>query len=184
MNATPLKAKNDLIQNIVFGISRSGAFQHNKIYAGDLIVKPTKDFNFYLKNKLSEVLTEIKTKSNYSEDDHYETLKLFVKDVSKANKHLLHDGKITLGTAQKLVNLYWKMSWLLQSNVPVPIHCPFDGIIIKGLGKTVKHIKWTKMVAMKEYKQLVAAAKEKSGADTLANWELIHYNVGNGIVNA
>lgn len=184
MSATSLKAKNDLIRNIVFGISRSGAFQRNKIYNGNLTAKLSKSFNVYLKNKLSEVLTEIKTKENYSEDNHYETLKQFVKDVSKANKHFLHEGKITLGTAQKLVNLYWKMSWLLQENVPEPIHCPFDGIIIKGLGKSVSHFKWTKLDKMKEYKQLVAAAKEKSGVDTLANWELIHYNVGNGIVNA
>ena len=184
MSAISLKAKNDLIQNIVFGISRSGAFQRNKIYNGQPNSENSKKFKSYLKNKLSEVLTEIKNKDNYSEDDHYETLKQFVKDVSKANKHLLHDGKITLGTAQKLVNLYWKMSWLLQGNVPEPIHCPFDGIIIKGLGESVEHIRWTKMDTMKEYKQLVAAAKEKSGAATLANWELIHYNVGNGIVDA
>lgn len=184
MSTTPLKAKKDLIQNIVFGVSRSGAFQRNKIYNDTLTAKNSKDFKLYLKNKLSQVLTEIIASPNYSEDNHYETIKQFVKDVSKTNKHILNNSKITIGTAQKLINLYWKMSWLLQENVPEPIHCPFDGIIIKGLGESVQHIRWTKMDTIKEYKLLVNAAKIKSDTTSLANWELIHYNVGNGIVSA
>lgn len=70
------------------------------------------------------------------------------------------------------------MCWLLKPGVRVPLHCPFDGIIIKELDKSVHHIKRTKMVDIEQYKALVSAAREIAGSrNTTAAWELEAYGV-------
>lgn len=176
-----LKAKADLIQNVIFGISKNGAFQRNTIYCKKLNSRDASDFKIYLKAKLIKTLEEIIQNKKYENEDHYATIIKFSKEVSKDFKHCLKDQALNIGTAQKLINLFWKMSWLLQKGIPKPIHCPFDGIIIKRLGKNVKDVKWTGILLIKDYKKLVEAVRKIAGEGSIAEWELINYNTGNKI---
>lgn len=175
------QAKADLIQNVIFSVSKNGAFQRNKIYCNQQNSKNALLFKKYLKIKLIETLEQILKHKIYTDDDHYATIVKFSMDVSKDYKHCFNEEGINIGTAQKLINLFWKMSWLLQNNIPVPIHCPFDGIIIKGLGKEVKNMKWTSIDHIDNYKKLVMAVRTISGDGSIAEWELINYNIGNKI---
>lgn len=175
------KAKEDLIQNVVFGISKNGAFQRNSIYCEKLNSKDASDFKIYLKAKLIKTLQEIIQSKQYEDKDHYATILKFSKEVSKDYKHCLKDEVLNIGTTQKLINLFWKMSWLLQKGIPEPVHCPFDGIIIKRLSKNVRDVKWTSMSSIKDYKELVSAVRAIAGESTIARWELVNYNIGNKI---
>ena len=82
---------------------------------------------------------------------------------------------------QKFLNLYWKVSWLLNRVAVLPIHCPFDSIIIKELDFSVSKYKWTKLNTIKEYIQLVEAARNMAknnksiSSDSIAEWELKVY---------
>ena len=182
MNIAQTKAKNDLIQNIIFRVSLNAAFQRNKIYHKKLSATDDKKLKLYLKTKLASLLNQIQTQKHYTDIDHYKTIILFSEEVSGSNNKYLENGRLTIGTSQKLINVYWKMSWLLQKNIPVPIHCPFDGFIIRNLGKMVRDIKWTNMDKIDDYKRLVTAAKQKSNGISLAKWELLHYNnIGLGL---
>ena len=134
-----------------------------------------------LKAKLIKTLEEIIQNKEYSDNHHYATIVKFSKEVSKDYKHCLKNEVLNIGTAQKLINLFWKMSWLLQKGIPEPIHCPFDGIIIKRLSKDVRDVKWTNMSSIQDYKKLVSAVRAIAGESTIAEWELINYNIGNKI---
>jgi hypothetical protein len=70
------------------------------------------------------------------------------------------------------------MSWLLKPKIKVPLHCPFDNIIIKELDKSVHHIKWTQLDKIEDYKNLVDEVRRKvSGRKSIAEWELETYGL-------
>jgi hypothetical protein len=171
------QGKITLIENSAFRIAFYGALQHNGIYLEKFDNKKVKkEFKIYLKNTLKETLKEIASRKNYSHEDHYQTIEIFARKISENFHFCLRGGKMNIGTAQKMLNLYWKMTWVFDENAPIPIHCPFDGIIIRKLNKSIKHRKWTKIDDIKEYQQLVEAAQTASEGEGLAEWELKLYN--------
>ena len=173
------QSKDYLIENIVFRLSIHGAFQHNSVYCKKLSKKENKTFKDYLRKQLSKRLSLILAKPNYSDQNHYRSIINFSEKVSSKFSSFLNKGEFNIGTAQKLLNLYWKGNWVFKKGISSPIHCPFDGIIIGKLPKHVRYIRWTKMNDIEEYKLLVAAAKEKSKGKNLGQWELITYNQSN-----
>ena len=176
------QAKDDLIQNVIFSVSKNAAFQRNKIYGKEkLSPNDSKIFKVYLKCKLTGILAEIASHLNYTDEEHYKTITRFAEEISHDYRLWLKDGLLHIGTAQKLINVFWKMSWLLQKDVPTPLHCPFDGIIIKNLDSSVNKMKWTNMTSISDYKLLVAATKSKLKGESIAHWELINYNNWNGV---
>lgn len=176
---TTKQAKSLLVENISVRIATHGAFQRNNIYCKRLSKKQDQEFKKFLKETLASTLTKIISHPNYSDNDHYRTIIKLSKRFSTKFSTCLREGKMNIGTTQKILNLYWKMVWVFQKNIPPPIHCPFDGIIIKRLNKLVRHLKWTRIDDIKDYKLLVAAALEKSKGMNLGEWELVEYNDGN-----
>jgi len=67
------------------------------------------------------------------EDAHVENIIKLAKDVSQeVGKYLVGDKGLTVGRAQKALNLYLKYLWCAGRKLEPP-HCPFDGKVISKL---------------------------------------------------
>jgi hypothetical protein len=169
--------KNRLIEKIIFRTAIRGSFPRNTVYCENISDADKERFKEYLIKKLRENLSYIcQHADSYTDEDHYSLLITFATEISNDFSKSLNRQRFTLGTAQKMMNLFWKMKWVFSNDIPTPIHCPFDGIIIKKLGDSVNKIKWTQMDDIKMYKQLVGAARIKAQDRSIAEWELEVYN--------
>ena len=175
-----------VIESLVVRNTLDGAFQRANIYkkSGDITTAQKKHFRDFLAFQLKLTLSRILIISDYTDNHHFEIITQFSETVSEKHKNILEDGRLRIGHAQKLINLYWKLSWLLKKDIPKPVHCPFDSIIISKLPKEVRHITWTKMDRIDDYKALVAACREMlTVSDTsycITDWELkVYYDIVN-----
>jgi hypothetical protein len=172
------QAKKEVIKSIILRGTFDGAFRHNKIYASAASNLKRKQFRAYLEQELSNVLQHIQSRARYTDKDHYRTIATFSDRISRhgAFTGCLFEGRFRIGTAQKLLNLYWKMSWILKPSVKTPLHCPFDRIIIRQLDKSVHFLNWTQLDTIEEYQLLVVAARKRTQANqSIATWELETY---------
>jgi hypothetical protein len=171
--------KKSIIHTIAVRGTFDGAFSRNPIYKKK---KPTaterKAFRDYLSDQLERILQRILDKKEYTDRDHYRAIDAFSKKVSRHNiyRTYLVENKLTIGTAQKLLNLYWKMNWLLKPGIRTPLHCPFDSIIIRELDPSVRNLRWTQFDDIDDYKRLVKAAQKQSGGRSIFEWELETYH--------
>lgn len=184
MSEEELKAL--VIESLIVRNTMDGAFQRANIYSksGNIDAEQKKHFRDFLAFQLKSTLSRISIISDYSDNHHYEIISEFSDTVSETYKDILKDGRLRIGHAQKLINLYWKLSWLLKKDIPKPIHCPFDSIIISKLPKEVRHITWTKMDKIDDYKALVSACREmlivSDSNYCITDWELkVYYGVVN-----
>lgn len=168
--------KSQLIDKVLFRFSLNAAFQRNRIYKKGAKRVVEKEFKEFLENSLEKWLISTNLKENYGNAHHYRAIASLSKKVTNKYGNILNRNSFNIGTAQKLINVYWKANWIFKKNVKEPIHCPFDGIIIKRLSGKAKDIKWTKMKKIEEYKLLVNEAKKKSNGGSIARWELVEYN--------
>ena len=159
-----IKCNGEAINDILIRLTFDGAFQRAKIYKENTTALERETFRRSMALLLPITLNEILAKEKYSNNDHFKILEKFSNIISKKHEEILIDDKIRIGNAQKFLNLYWKVSWLIKKNIPIPIHCPFDSIVIKKLDKSLKGTAWTKFDSIDVYKKLVAAAEEKAGA--------------------
>jgi hypothetical protein len=170
--------KKDIIHSIAVRGTLDGALQRNSIYKKNKTTNTQrKQFREYLSQELERLLQRILSKKKYTDADHFRTIAAFS---DKASRHkifrtYLVRNRLKIGTAQKLINLYWKMNWLLKPAIKLPLHCPFDCIIIRELDNSVRDIRWTLSDKMDDYKRLVAAARAKSGGKSIFEWELKTY---------
>jgi hypothetical protein len=170
--------KAQIIDNIIVRGTFDGALQRSRVYLDDQSTPAQrKVFRHYLSRELDELLRDILGRKRYLDDDHCRVIVGFANKVSghRAYQNYLMGRRLRIGTAQKLINLYWKMNWLLKPRFPPPIHCPFDSIIIKELDSSVHHIRWTKFDTIEAYKKLVQAARDAAGRRSIAEWELETY---------
>lgn len=93
-----------------------------------------------------------------------------LKDFSKEQ-----GNELNIGAVQKLLNMlckyYWCAGWIQE-----PPHLPIDRDM---LGTIKSATAWTHLDSIDEYKELIAAFKEKSkaeGFNSLAQWELTVWN--------
>jgi hypothetical protein len=178
---TTKQEKTKLIDHTILRIAVHGAFQRNNVYCRKLDKLSTKEFKEYLRDTLNDTIAKIVSRKRYTDDDHCRMIEVFAKKVSKRYSSCLTHGVLNIGTAQKMLNLFWKMKWVFYKDVPTPKHCPFDGIIIKKLDSTVSSIKWTRIDDISIYKELISAARNASGKMSIAEWELKLYTKDNGI---
>jgi hypothetical protein len=171
------QTRDKIIDNIIVTSTLRGALTRNHIYKKSANEYDKQQFRYFLGKQLALVLNRILGKKFYSEDDHFKTIETFSNNISNNNKFrkYLLKNELRVGTSQKLINLYWKMAWILKPGIKTPIHCPFDGIIIKELNSSVRNIRWTQLNDIKEYVKLVLAANEIKGRKSIAEWELKTY---------
>ena len=171
--------KDRVIENIIVSGTLRGAINRNSFYSPEMKNENNnrREFRNYLGKELRKTLNRILEKEHYSDRNHSETIVRFANKISRHKKYgaCLFNNTLRIGTSQKLINLYWKMSWLLRRGIDPPIHCPFDRIIIRGLDKSVWNINWTESDSIQDYKDLVKAARKKAVGSTIADWELRKY---------
>lgn len=164
-----------VVEGIIIRLTFDGGFKRSKIYAPKASESQRREFRRYLSSKLSEIISEVELKKRYSDDDHCNTIQRFSSDTTKRFGKILDKGSFRIGHAQKFLNLYWKLSWILKVTPLKPIHCPFDSVIIGKL-RSARGIRWTRFDKIDEYKQLLNAAREVAGQNVaLADWEMKKY---------
>ncbi len=174
-------SKKQLIEIVLFRLSLNAAFQRNKIYKNKPSKEEEKAFKEYLRQYMEKWLSDTNSNDSYSDKDHYRAIVNLSNIISRKFNFLLARNSLKIGTSQKLLNVYWKANWIFRKGIKEPIHCPFDGIIIRKLPAEVKKISWTKIKNIQQYKALVNTARSISNGQSLAVWELLEYNK-NGIL--
>lgn len=144
------------------------SFQHNKIYKdevgnGDKVI---------LKQTISEKLRTISVayQTLVTKEAHINNVDNLARELTERHGDILESGRFRIGTAQKLLGIYLKLSWVFDLISEPPV-CPFDGIIIDELGLDYR---WTQFDDLEIYQEIIEAAEKKAGEVglSLAKWEL------------
>ena len=157
-----------------FAASWGASSEHNRIWCdeykekGKPIAHKCTDFRLRLQKQAEALLDQYKDKTP-SDEQHIANIQA-LKDFSKEQ-----GNELNIGTVQKLLNMlckyYWCAGWIQE-----PPHLPID----KDMLGTIKSATaWTHLDSIDEYKELIAAFKEKSkaeGFNSLAQWELTVWN--------
>jgi hypothetical protein len=106
----------------------------------------------------------------------------------EVGRFLAGDNGLTVGRAQKALNLYLKYLWCAGRKLEPP-HCPFDGKVVKKLNKLKKlppgFESWTAIADKDKYCELVKEARDRMimltddqdiKPESLAVWELREWN--------
>lgn len=157
-----------------FAASWGASSGHNRVWGdayrgkGNPIAHKRTDFRLRLQEQAEALLDQYKDKTP-SDEQHIANIQA-LKDFSKEQ-----GNELNIGTVQKLLNMlckyYWCAGWIQE-----PPHLPID----KDMLGTIKSATaWTHLDSIDEYKELIAAFKEKSkaeGFNSLAQWELTVWN--------
>jgi hypothetical protein len=167
--------KERFLRQEILAMTIGGAFGHGKVYRKTKPL-PTAAETKRLRLAIGKELENLEKRyiKEVSEEQHVSNIKELANNLSRRFPDLLQKGRLRIGTAQKLLNLYLKYCWVLDC-IAEPPHCPFDGTIIARLKSNLDHkINWTEMDSIDEYRELVRIARtaaETSGL-SLAIWEL------------
>lgn len=167
--------KNKFIENELWYLSLTGAFQRNTVYAKNIDDNNGKKKEAF-KAKLKENVLEITKQYNVfvSDSEHVDNI---LKLIADNKDEILNKGKLTFGTAQKLLNLYLKYMWCTDRLTQIPPHCPIDSIIL-GNSKKYKYDSWTKLKCEGKYMLYIDDLREQANENDLhlAEWELMVFN--------
>lgn len=162
--------KGQFLYNEIFALTIQAAFQRSNIYKPGINDNDKLYFKRKLRGYLDNLLESYKTK--VSEEIHIQNIESLSEYSVVFN--ILQNGKLNIGVAQKLLNLYLKYHWCLGT-IPEPPHCPVDRKIQENL-KVKPIVSWTKMTSIKEYKEVIERFKEKcSKGQSLARLELDNF---------
>ncbi len=161
----------DEIWLLTFG----GSFQRNTVYKKEVSEKDRNKFRGELRSFLETEILPIYL-NDVNDKVQYNSL---TKIIQYSNKHklILENDSLSIGTAQKLLNLvlkyYWCLGWL-----PEPPHFPVDSRIQKCIpAKSRKS--WTAINSLEEYQSIIDCAKEQlKEGESLAKWELANFKKG------
>jgi hypothetical protein len=173
-------------RNLAVFLTYDGVFPRSYLYSANVSNESKRTFKDTIAEKLFGYLQQMLDipYEDYNLETHLCFIRDFADEVSREFSTLLSGGQLRIGTAQKFVNLFWKINWLLFENVREPIHCPFDSIIIAKLGTTVRHLRWTNFNTLHDYTLLVNAAQERAGDLSIAQWELAEYLRSSSLIRA
>jgi len=127
------------------------------------------------KNSFRNVLHEIEVKYSKmpSMDEHISFISRTSEKLSLEIGLYLHEGKLRIGVAQKLINLHLKYLWC-AGFIDEPHHCPIDGIIrdIANLDYD-----WISNDNIDDYKKAISKLQTigKKENISLAGWELVNF---------
>ena len=176
--------KETFIHKEIWLLTTMGGFQRANLY--DKKVKTDeearKKFREALHKHIKNVaLTQYTHK--VTENTHIQNIKN-ISEFTAASEFskLLNNGQLNFGVSQKLLNLYLKYLWCINT-VKTPPHFPVDRIIQIKLNEKAKELKldkrtvtsWTQMQNENEYTEVINFAKqvlEQSKLKTLAELEL------------
>ena len=123
---------------------------------------------------LDYTLTLWANKTAVSKEEMLAEIQDFAKHCTKEYGAILHEGKMRLGIAQKLITLMAKYLWVSgQLKAPPPL-IPYDGII-KGLLRNKELKDWTALDDISDYEAILAAI-DKVASGKPSEWELEVWN--------
>jgi len=163
--------KNQAVEDVILRVTLDGSMQRGNIYCSDTTEAQRRTFRNALSKELNTTLKAILEKEVYNDVEHYNTIEAFALKITNNHKQLLDNSCLRIGTAQKLINLYWKFCWLINK-VKTPIHCPYDRVILSKLKISDS---WTKTATIGEYKNWVELTRKQLGDRNIAEWELEEY---------
>jgi len=163
---------NEFLTSTLFaGLATRGA----KVYVASVLEKEKNQFKSFLRQNLISYSKEYQAGS-VSEEKHLKNIKKFADESSAKFQRILVGGRLRIGIAQKLLNLYLKYLWCLEK-IEKPPHCPFDNVVKSKIGRQARHIpSWTKIDTIEDYKELAEVAQKQTGMLNLAEWELNLFN--------
>jgi hypothetical protein len=167
---TPMQR--EFIEAELFQLTLGAVTQRGKVYRKDLTEKIRAPVHLTIRVTLG-ALTPV-YKKRIDEDKHISNIQGLSDSVSRKHKSVLADGVFRIGSAQKALNLHLKYRWCL-GEIHEPPHCPFDAFVLK-LIPGWKTKSWINIITLREYQDLVAAARKVAGGESLAVWELGAYN--------
>ncbi|MBI4086100.1 MAG: hypothetical protein HY433_02575 [Candidatus Liptonbacteria bacterium] len=175
------KLKNDFLENVIATNSIFAAFGRANIYSPIANKKDKEKLKHFIKARLKKYLDEYDG-GNISEKEHISNIQKLADETSTYFRDILLDGRLRIGTAQKLLNLYLKYIWVLGWMKKPPPHCPFDSRVIGKLGKNVsiKCKKFTETDDENCYYEWVNAVRNIAG-EKIAEWELRFFNETNRV---
>jgi len=163
--------KQTFLHNEIWLLTFGGAFQRGNIYKANVSDANKSVFRNELKAFVDKHIIP-QYKRIVVESAHVLNIEAIVA-TSENWKDILNDGKLTVGVAQKILNLVLKYYWCL-GEIEMPPHCPLDRIIQqKGL-KSKSIVNWTSLNDMDEYLRIMTDIKQVAQAKgkTIAEWEL------------
>jgi len=173
MKTTLSERQEDFLDDEYWVLTFGGAFQRANIYLP--VAKENERSEF--RQKLKWVVKVLVSRQYYGEvtpEKHIEN----IKEISKGTMHfghILQNGRINFGVAQKLLNLYLKYLWC-AGKIPTPPHFPIDRMI-QEITKYKPVFSWTRMFDETDYLKLINFAESQLKEDeSLAGWELRMFN--------
>ena len=151
--------------------------QHRRIFKLTASRESILHFKDYLHSLIKMLFTKYYKELSVTENKHIANI-ILLSEKSTKFKNILHEGKINIGTSQKILNLYLKQMWCLHYMKHEPPHLPIDRIVLRMI--KVNDINWTEIDDIKEYKILISKLKDDERFEknnrSLAQLELFIYN--------
>lgn len=157
----------EFIEKIVIGRTIQAAFQRGKVYKPNLKKQHKEEVKESIRGELRR-LAQIYN-GNITEEDHIRNIKNLSRKISRIHRDKLRNGRLRIGTSQKLLNVYLKFLWCLDT-VEEPSHCPIDGIVLREI-KNKK--KWTDIKSLRKYRTIINEIRRHimENDTTVARWE-------------
>lgn len=176
------KKLNPFRKKVAFKSALSDAFRRGYVYnenlAGYQKNRAKRKLVSLLEHKLPSIIMSLDSEAGYTEGNLCQQIENLANDVTAKLHADLSHGRFRMGTAQKLINVYWKFLWLFNLSNHEPLHCPVDSIILGQLPAPLKGYKWTQLDSIDEYRDIIEAIRAKAQAknQSIALWELETYN--------
>ncbi|MCK4403823.1 MAG: hypothetical protein KAW02_01910 [candidate division Zixibacteria bacterium] len=155
----------EFIKKIILRRTIQAAFQRGKVYPDGLSQKARDE----LKNSIKEELVRISGKyvNEVSEEKHLKNIEVLSQTIIRKHKRKLKNGRLRIGTAQKLLNVFIKFLWCL-GEAKEPEHCPIDRIVLTEIKSDHK---WTDLQSIDEYKEVISEIRMHIDNESVARWE-------------
>ncbi|HSW44587.1 MAG TPA: hypothetical protein VLM89_03345 [Phycisphaerae bacterium] len=164
--------KEFLIKTALSNTQSASLQRGSPVYVANASDQEKQGFKDAFKNSLRAL--ETRYKQTVPEKDHIRTIQQFVKELSRGDfRDVLVNGRLTIGRAQKAVNLYLKFLWCLDL-IKEPPHCPVDSVVLETIG--MNNIPWTRLDSVNDYMSIIDTIKRHCRGQSPAKWECDVWN--------
>ena len=164
--------RRDFIEAELFLLTVGAVTQRGSVYAPGLSEKARRPVHETFRQLLVDVSPQYDS-GGITDERHMENIDQIAQTITLRHAAVLRGGRFRIGSAQKALNLYLKYRWCLRQ-IPMPPHCPFDTHVLRAI--PAWRTPWTRIESIRQYADLVAAARAVAGEQVLAEWELSLYN--------
>lgn len=167
------KHKKDFILNAVLDFTILDSFRRNQIYADNIADNTRENFKNAIKQYFKDNLQLFLNPPNIN--GYINMVFEFSAYFSANFVNTLANGRLRIGTSQKLIGMFLKYLWIFGYIDREPPLCPFDGEILQFLNLQDS---WTTLDDVNIYTTIIQTAKRDADAKglSLAQWELQTYN--------